>query len=221
MEAYILKKCPNLIEETHFGEAFFKCGVTNNALETDFCESLCLKSNFDDCDHILDPNKLQFKGKWKEIVGLDHIKMKLIEDIQIPFLFPEKKVTALPVIILFGPDGCGKSKLVQILAEESKAKLIQLNPRNVESISSQIAECVDPTIFMVEEIDIVAPAAEQRDIFTSVFGGSGTGHPHSYCHELAPVPTSDILLFTVKTFSYALALSENPALVVDDFAYST
>ncbi|NVM02766.1 MAG: AAA family ATPase [Candidatus Helarchaeota archaeon] len=164
-----MKKCPKLIEETHFGEPFFKCGFTNNALDTDYCDSLCLKSNYDECDYVLDPNKLQFKGKWKEIVGLDHIKTKLIENIQIPFLFPEKKVAPLPVIILFGPDGCGKSKLVQILAEESKAKLIQLNPRNVDSINSQLTDSVEPTIFMVDEIDIVAPAAEQRDLFTTVF----------------------------------------------------
>jgi len=75
----------------------------------------------------------------------------------------------LPVIILFGPDGCGKSKLVQVLAEESKAKLISLNPRNIDSINSHLTEIEEPTIFMVDEIDIVAPPTEQRDIFASVF----------------------------------------------------
>ncbi|MHA1379013.1 MAG: AAA family ATPase [Candidatus Helarchaeota archaeon] len=164
-----MKKCPKLIEETHFGQIFFKCGITKNALDTEFCEGLCLKNSYDECDYILDPNKLQFKGKWKEIIGLDHVKIKLIEDVQIPFLFPEKNLIPVPVIILFGPDGCGKSKLVQILAEESKAKLIMLNPRNIDSISSHLLQCEGPTIFVVDEIDIVAPAAEDRDIFTSVF----------------------------------------------------
>ncbi|MFX1453241.1 MAG: AAA family ATPase, partial [Promethearchaeota archaeon] len=100
---------------------------------------------------------------------MDHIKTKLIEDVQIPFIFPEKKLKLLPVIILFGPDGCGKSKLVQVLAEESKAKLISLNPRNIDSINSHLTESEEPTIFVVDEIDIVAPPTEQRDIFASVF----------------------------------------------------
>lgn len=163
------EKCPNLIEENHFEQVFYKCKFTNNALDTNFCESLCLKNDYSNCNYIKDPNRLQSKGKWNEIVGLENVKDKLIEIIQIPFCFPEKKVPPVPVVILFGPDGCGKSNLVQVLAEESKARLVWLNPRNIDSLSSRIVECKDPTIFAIEEIDIIAPPVEQREIFLTAF----------------------------------------------------
>ncbi len=162
------EKCPNLIEENLFEEKFFTCNVSKELKDTEFCEALCLKE-WDDCDLIIDPNKLQFKGKWKNIIGLDHVKKKLIEKIEIPLLFPEKKVPPVTAIILFGPDGCGKSNLINALAEESKAKQVHISLRNIDSLSSLALEAKTPTIFVVDEIDIIAPPVEQKEMFLTTF----------------------------------------------------
>ena len=163
------KRCPNLIEELHFNEIFYKCRISENALNTEFCESLCLIDSWEDCELIMDPNKIHNKGKWKEIIGLDHVKKKIIEKIQIPLLFPEKKVPPASSIILFGPDGCGKSKIIKVLAEETGARMIPISLRNLESVSAQVLESTTPTIFVVDEIDIIAPPVEQREMFLTTF----------------------------------------------------
>ena len=162
------EKCPNLLEENLFEEVFFTCNISKELKDTNFCENLCLKQ-WDECDLIIDPNKLQYKGKWKEIIGLEHVKKKLVEKVQIPFLFPEKNVPPVTSIILFGPDGCGKSKLINVLAEESGAKQIHISLRNIESLSSQAMEAKSPTIFVLDEIDIIAPPVEQREMFLTTF----------------------------------------------------
>ncbi|NHI92449.1 MAG: AAA family ATPase [Candidatus Lokiarchaeota archaeon] len=166
----IVKTCPNLIEENHFGELFFQCGISENALNTQFCKSLCLIENkWEDCEMVIDPNKLHNKGKWKEIVGLDHVKKKIIEKIQIPLLFPEKNVPPASSIVLFGPDGCGKSKIIKILSEETGAIMIPISLRNLDSVSAQVLQCSSPTIFVIDEIDIIAPPIDQREMFLTTF----------------------------------------------------
>lgn len=73
------------------------------------------------------------KRLWEE-----RLKKVLREDIINPLKYPEKyKKYGIPMInglLLYGPPGCGKTYIVEALAEETQRNFISIRPSDIASI---------------------------------------------------------------------------------------
>ncbi|MHA1248362.1 MAG: AAA family ATPase, partial [Candidatus Helarchaeota archaeon] len=168
------KKCKYLREIDILGVKFFECSIQNKGVPTELVNSLCLSKKWSDCDHIFNPERSHLKGKWNEIIGLEDIKKQLVQKVQHPFILSRLKnikIEPVKTLILFGPDGCEKISLVHALAEESHAKLEIISFKQIEELNSKIDEIKDdePTIILINEIDLVAPPVESKQIYLATF----------------------------------------------------
>lgn len=106
------------------------------------------------------------------VAGMEELKSVLMEDVVKPFRSPEKykafKVNIPNGILLYGPPGCGKTFIVQKLAEELDYSYIALSHSDVASSyvhgSVQLirdaferAKTTAPTVLFIDEIDGIAP----------------------------------------------------------------
>ncbi|MDO4730264.1 MAG: ATP-binding protein [Candidatus Saccharibacteria bacterium] len=106
------------------------------------------------------------------VAGMFELKNVLIEDVVKPFRNPEKyrrfKVSVPNGILLYGPPGCGKTFIVQKLAEELGYNFIELKHSDIASsylhgTTQLIRETFDkarsqaPTVLFIDEIDGLAP----------------------------------------------------------------
>ena len=129
-----------------------------------------------DFDVILQQLQLALKNKtkipkvqWKDIGGLEHVKDKIINCVELPLRYPElfknKKQSG---ILLFGPPGTGKTLVAKAIATECELnfKSIKgpelLNQYIGESESNirklfQEAKQMAPCVLFFDELDALAP----------------------------------------------------------------
>ncbi|MCD6530729.1 CDC48 family AAA ATPase [Candidatus Bathyarchaeota archaeon] len=109
---------------------------------------------------------------WNDVGGLEDVKQKLREMVELPLKKPEKfkKIGIKPPrgILLYGPPGCGKTLLAKAVATESDANFISV--RGPEVFSKWVGESerairevfrkarmAAPSIIFIDEIDSLAP----------------------------------------------------------------
>jgi len=110
--------------------------------------------------------------KWEDVGGLDDIKMKLKEAVELPLKRPDvfKRLGIAPIkgVLLYGPPGTGKTLLAKAVANESQANFISV--RGPEILSKWLGESekavreifkkakqASPCIIFLDEIDSIAP----------------------------------------------------------------
>jgi transitional endoplasmic reticulum ATPase len=110
--------------------------------------------------------------KWDDVGGLDEIKTKLKEAVDLPFKRPDvfKRMGIRPIkgILLYGPPGTGKTMLAKAVANESQANFISI--RGPELLSKWVGESEktlreifkkakqsSPCIIFLDEIDSMVP----------------------------------------------------------------
>ena len=112
------------------------------------------------------------KVNWDDVGGLENIKTKLREAIELPITRPEvfKRIGIEPPkgILLMGPPGCGKTLLARAVAKESEANFISV--KGPEIFSKWVGESekaireifrrarqVAPCIIFFDEVDSLTP----------------------------------------------------------------
>lgn len=112
------------------------------------------------------------KVKWEDVGGLEDVKESLKEAVEWPLKSPEcfKRIGIKPPrgILLYGPPGCGKTYIVQALANETGVNFIAI--KGPELLSKWVGESeehvrdvfrrakqVAPSIVLFDEIDALAP----------------------------------------------------------------
>jgi len=110
--------------------------------------------------------------RWKDVGGLDEVKMELMEAVEWPLKKPEsfKRLGIRPPkgILLYGPPGCGKTLLAKAVANESDANFISIKGPEVfskwvgesEKAIREVfrkARTAAPAIIFFDEIDSLAP----------------------------------------------------------------
>lgn len=110
---------------------------------------------------------------WKDIGGLERVKMELKETVQYPVNYPEKylKFGQNPSkgVLLYGPPGCGKTLLAKAVATECKANFIsvkgpELLTMYVGESESNVRQLFDkargsaPCVLFFDEIDSIGRA---------------------------------------------------------------
>ncbi len=113
--------------------------------------------------------------RWDDIGGLEEVKRKLREMVELPLKNPEKfrKMGIKPPkgVLLYGPPGCGKTLLAKAVATESEANFISI--RGPEVFSKWVGESekairevfrkartAAPAVIFMDEIDSIAPKRE-------------------------------------------------------------
>ncbi len=109
---------------------------------------------------------------FEKIMGMKELKKVLREDIINPLKYPEKyKKYGIPMInglLLYGPPGCGKTYIVEALAEETQRNFISIRPSDIASIyqhepAQKIAEKFmeakinAPSLIFIDEAESIAP----------------------------------------------------------------
>jgi len=114
---------------------------------------------------------------WEDIGGLEKVKQKLREAVELPFRKPEifesAGIRPTKGILLFGPPGTGKTLLAKAAATESEANFIAV--RGPELLSKWVGESERgireifrkarqsaPCIVFFDEIDAIAPVRGSR-----------------------------------------------------------
>ena len=132
-------------------------------------------------DHIDTPSHLQPAqnnkggGGFKQIAGMDEIKLQLKEDVidylHDPDLYKKYGIPMLNGILLYGPPGCGKTFIAQKFAEEVGYNFVMIKPSDLQSrfvnaTQENIgklfkeAEQKAPTIIFIDELDAIVPTRE-------------------------------------------------------------
>ncbi len=108
---------------------------------------------------------------WKDVGGLDEIKLELREAVEWPLKYPEtfERMGIRPSrgILLYGPPGTGKTLLAKAVAKESEANFIQVKGPSLLSMwvgkseegmrkVFERARQVSPCIIFFDEIDALA-----------------------------------------------------------------
>ncbi|MHA1268193.1 MAG: AAA family ATPase [Candidatus Helarchaeota archaeon] len=167
-------KCKHIEEKDVLNEIFYFCTIQKKGISTDFALQSCLSENWKECQFVFNPEKSHLKGKWNDIIGLTDIKKELVLKIQHPFIISQMKnirINPVKTLIIFGPDGCEKISLVHALAEESHARLEIISFKQIDDLNSLIDEIGEnePTIILINEVDLVAPPIESKQVYTATF----------------------------------------------------
>jgi transitional endoplasmic reticulum ATPase len=110
--------------------------------------------------------------QWEDVGGLEEIKLKLKEAVELPLNRPDvfKRMGIAPIkgVLLYGPPGTGKTLLAKAVATESHANFISI--RGPEILSKWLGESekaireifkkakqASPCIIFLDEIDSIAP----------------------------------------------------------------
>ncbi|MBO3831954.1 MAG: CDC48 family AAA ATPase [Candidatus Brockarchaeota archaeon] len=110
--------------------------------------------------------------RWSDVGGLEEIKRRLRETVELPIKTPEKfeklGITPPKAILLYGPPGCGKTLLARAVATESEANFISI--KGPEIFSKWVGESekairevfrkarlASPSIIFLDEVDAIAP----------------------------------------------------------------
>lgn len=114
-------------------------------------------------------------GGFKQIAGMDEIKLQLKEDVidylHDPDLYKKYGIPMLNGILLYGPPGCGKTFISQKFAEEVGYNFVMIKPSDLQSrfvnaTQENIgklfkeAEQKAPTIIFIDELDAIVPTRE-------------------------------------------------------------
>lgn len=110
--------------------------------------------------------------RWEEVGGLEEIKQRLREMVELPLKSQEKfeklGITPPKAILLYGPPGCGKTLLARAVATESEANFISIKGPEVfskwvgesEKAIREVfrkARLASPSIIFLDEADALAP----------------------------------------------------------------
>jgi transitional endoplasmic reticulum ATPase len=109
---------------------------------------------------------------WDDVGGLEDVKQRLREGIELPFKHPEAferlGIRAAKGFLLFGPPGTGKTLLAKAVAHEAEANFIATKSSDLLSkwygeserqVSRLFARArqVAPTVIFIDEVDSLAP----------------------------------------------------------------
>jgi len=110
--------------------------------------------------------------RWSDVGGLEDIKKRLREMVELPIKSPEKfeklGITPPKAMLLYGPPGCGKTLLARAVATESEANFISIKGPEVfskwvgesEKAIREVfrkARLSSPSIIFLDEVDAIAP----------------------------------------------------------------
>ncbi len=110
--------------------------------------------------------------KWSDVGGLEDVKKRLRETVELPIKTPEKfeklGITPPKAILLYGPPGCGKTLLARAVATESESNFISIKGPEVfskwvgesEKAIREVfrkARLSSPSIIFLDEVDAIAP----------------------------------------------------------------
>ncbi len=127
--------------------------------------------------------------KWEDIGGLEEVKKKIKEAVELPLKHPEKfsnlGIRTIKGILIYGPPGTGKTLLAKAVATESSANFISI--KGPEILSKWVGESEKavreifrkarlsaPCIIFIDELDAIAP----------VRGGSTSGVTERVVNQL-------------------------------------
>ena len=114
---------------------------------------------------------------WAGVAGMRDLKAVFEEDIILPLKHPETyaiyKIPRPNGILLYGPPGCGKTFIVNKLAQVLRFNFINNKPSDLGSIyihGSQLriselferAEQMAPTLLFIDELDALLPRRDQN-----------------------------------------------------------
>jgi transitional endoplasmic reticulum ATPase len=117
------------------------------------------------------------KDIWAGVAGMRDLKAIFEEDIILPLKHPETyalyKIPTPNGFLLYGPPGCGKTYIVNKLAEILKFHYISVKPSDLGSTyihGSQLkisdlfseAEAMGPTLLFIDELDALIPRRDQN-----------------------------------------------------------
>lgn len=120
--------------------------------------------------------KTSQKGRWAKVAGMREIKALLEEEVILPVLHPEvyqnRNVLPLNGVLLYGPPGCGKTFIVENLAEEMDYEFYPFKPSDfgssyIHGTQLSIAEAfhnLEETascIAFFDELEAMIPSREQ------------------------------------------------------------
>ncbi len=112
---------------------------------------------------------------WKDIGGLEDVKEKLREAVELPLKHPEKfkqaGITPPKGVLLYGPPGTGKTLLAKAVANESEANFIAV--KGPELISKWVGESEQHVREIFRKARQVAPAVIFFDEFDSISKARG------------------------------------------------
>ncbi|MCX8194472.1 MAG: AAA family ATPase, partial [Candidatus Pacearchaeota archaeon] len=167
-----------------------KINLEEETIPIEILESITVKMNdFLDAMREIQPSALREvfveipNVRWSDIGGLDDIKQKLKEAVELPLKNPEvfqKMGIRTPKgILLYGAPGTGKTLLAKAVATESEANFISI--KGPEVLSKWVGESEKairelfrkarlsaPCIIFIDEIDAIAPVRGASDEGTRV-----------------------------------------------------
>lgn len=119
--------------------------------------------------------------KWNDIGGLEDVKSKLKEAVELPLKNPEvfKKmgIRTPKGILLYGPPGCGKTLLAKAVATESEANFISI--KGPEIFSKWVGESEKAIRELFRKAKMAAPSIvfiDELDAVATVRGGDDGSH---------------------------------------------
>jgi len=134
------------------------------------------KQHFTDAMRIVEPSAMREvlinkpHTKWEDIGGLEKVKEKLRETVELPLIHPELFVKAgikpSKGILLFGPPGTGKTLIAKAVANEANANFISI--KGPELVSKWVGESEKHIREIFKKARQVAPAIIFFDEFDSI-----------------------------------------------------
>jgi len=167
-----------------------KINLEEETIPIEILESITVKmKDFQDAMREIQPSALREvfveipNVRWSDVGGLDDVKKKLKEAVELPLKNPEvfqKMGIRTPKgILLYGAPGTGKTLLAKAVATESEANFISI--KGPEVLSKWVGESEKairemfrkarlsaPCIIFIDEIDAIAPARGGIDEGTHV-----------------------------------------------------
>lgn len=133
--------------------------------------------NYEECSPILIENLTKLSG-FDAVAGMNELKDKLMQDLINPIKHKEQyakfKISIPNGILLYGPPGCGKTFIVQKLAEELEFAFLEIKHSDVSTPYihggvGKIAEVFEaakaktPAIVFIDELDGLLPSRAKLD----------------------------------------------------------
>ena len=130
-------------------------------------------------ENVLDNLIIKKKVTLDDIVNMVDIKRELLENIELPLCYPELldkyKIKDYPkAIMLFGPKGCGKTLIIEALANQLNINFIRINCDELSTFSNALellkenienAMSKEPSLILLDRIEFIATEGKENKKF--------------------------------------------------------